>query len=142
MSNLPTVHAMYEAFGHGDVPAILERLAKDVEWEYGSATTTVPWLQPRRGRAGAEAFFASLAEIDMHQFEPKNFLEDGSVVVVLFDFEATVKATGRRVREVDEVHIWHFDDRGQVVRFGHRVDTLQQELAYVGKKPVERRAGA
>jgi ketosteroid isomerase-like protein len=45
------VQNIYAAFGRGDIPAILERLAPDVEWEYGVESTNVPWLQPRCGRA-------------------------------------------------------------------------------------------
>src|SRR3977135_594845 len=33
MSNLDTVKAIYEAFGRGDVPAILDVVADDCEWE-------------------------------------------------------------------------------------------------------------
>ena len=61
MSNLHTVHEVYEAFGRGDVPAILPRLADSVEWEYGASSLEVPWLQARKGREGAAAFFSSLA---------------------------------------------------------------------------------
>ena len=57
-------------------------------------------------------------------------LSDGDLVVALIDVEYTVKATGRRVTEEDEVHIWSFDASGQVTRFRHRVDTYQHLLAY------------
>ena len=33
VSNAATVQGIYEAFGKGDVPAILDVLADDVEWE-------------------------------------------------------------------------------------------------------------
>src|SRR3954451_5457164 len=39
-----TVGAIYEAFGRGDVPAILERLAEDVAWD--------PWPDNFAQRAG------------------------------------------------------------------------------------------
>ena len=31
--NLTTVTAIYEAFGKGDIPTILEHMAPDVQWE-------------------------------------------------------------------------------------------------------------
>jgi hypothetical protein len=132
MSNLQTTREIYEAFSRGDVPAILLNLSEDVEWEYGATSTEVPWLQRRQGRDGAGAFFSSLTAIDIQRFTPKEFLDGGKVVVVLVDIEFTVRATGKRVAEVDEVHIWHFNDRGQVTRFRHRVDTQQHALAYHG----------
>jgi ketosteroid isomerase-like protein len=42
MQNSKIVQEMYAAFGRGDVPAILQRLADDVEWEYGVNSTDVP----------------------------------------------------------------------------------------------------
>jgi ketosteroid isomerase-like protein len=40
--NVRTIAAIYEALGRGDVPAILERMADDVEWEPGIRETTIP----------------------------------------------------------------------------------------------------
>ena len=133
MSNLATVQGIYAAFRRGDVPAILDCLAEDVEWEYGPSSTNVPWLQPRRGRAEVVKFFEALAAVDFARLEATAFFESGSTVVVLFQLEATVKATGRRVVEEDEVHIWHFDAAGKAARFRHRVDTLQHQLAFEGR---------
>lgn len=126
-----TCQAIYAAFGRGDVPAILEHLADDVDWEYQPVAHDVPWLQPRRGRAGVGAFFQTVAEeLEFDAFTVKTFLEGPGVVAVLVDLTATVKKTGRTIREVDEVHLWHFDERGRVVRFKHAADTAQHERAW------------
>ena len=132
MSNLQTTQEIYEAFGRGDVPAILSKLSETVDWEYGASSSEVPWLQHRQGPDGAAAFFSSLAAIQIQRFTSKKFLDGGNVVVVLVDIEFTVTATGKRVVEEDEVHIWHFDEQGKVTRFRHRVDTQQHALAYRG----------
>ncbi len=132
MTNAEKVRQMYEAFGRGDIPFILSALADDVEWEYGDVSTDVPWLQPRRGRAAVAGFFEALGALDFHGFQPTVVLESGALVVALIDLEATVRATGRRVVEVDEVHIWHFDAAGRVARFRHRADTHLQWQAYHG----------
>ena len=115
------------------MPAILERLADDVEWECGVNSTDVPWLQPRRGRADVAQFFAALAAVDIHTFQPKTFVQGDNLVIALIDLEATVRASGRRVVEEDEVHIWHFDSNGKVRRFRHRADTHQHWAAYNNK---------
>ena len=133
MTNIGTVQQIYEAFGRGDVPAILERLADDVDWEYGGDSTDVPWLQPRRGRPQVAGFFQALAAVDIQRFQPTTFLESGNVVVVLIQLDAVVRATGRSVAEEDEVHIWHFDDAGRVSRFRHRADTHRHWQAYKGQ---------
>ena len=132
MSNVGTVQGMYEAFGRGDIAAILGRLAEDVEWEYGDNSTDVPWLQPRRGRGQVAGFFQALTALDFHKFQPTTILESGDLVVALITLEATVKATGQRVVEEDEVHIWRFSPQGEVVRFRHRCDTHRQWTALHG----------
>jgi ketosteroid isomerase-like protein len=130
MSPQQTVHEIYAAFGRGDLPAILARVADDVEWEYGAAATSVPWLEPRRGRTGVAAFFdALLSRCEMKRFEPGAVLAEGPLVVSLANVEFEVRATGRRVVEVDEVHLWHFDAAGLVRRFRHRCDTAHHAWA-------------
>ena len=132
MGNLETVQQIYAAFGRGDVAAIVDRLAADVEWEHTEVSTDVPWLQPRRGRAEVPKFFESLDALAFHRFEPKTLLESGNVVVSLIDIDLTVKATGKRILEKDEVHIWHFNPRGEVTRFCHKADTYLHWAAYRG----------
>lgn len=133
MSNIASIEAIYAAFGSGNIPAILEHVADDVEWEYGVNSTDVPWLQPRRGRDGAAQFFTTLGALEFHKFEVKAVLDGGACVVALFELEVTVKVTGQRIVEKDEVHVWHFDDKGKVARFRHRVDTHQHWRAFHGK---------
>lgn len=134
MSPIETVRHIYAAFGRGDVPAILACLAEDVEWEYGQPPNPAPWLQQRRGRAAVPGFFdVLLSNVEFHRFEPRRQLADGLLVVGLVDFEATVRKTGRKVVEVDEVHLFHFNDAGLVQRFGHRADTWQHASAFLGR---------
>ena len=132
MAHTEIVQEIYAAFGRGDVAAILDKLDESVEWEYGASPDGVPWLQPRRGKAGAAEFFLSLGELDIQKFVPKALLEGNGVVVALVDIEAVVRKTGRRFAEEDEVHLWHFDEAGRVVRFRHRADTHQQVEAWRG----------
>lgn len=129
MSNLETVQRIYAAFGAGDIPAILVTLADDVDWEYGPGATSVPWLQRRSGRAAVAGFFESLGGIEMHRFAPKQLIEGDGVVVALIDVEFTVKSTGKRLAEEDEIHVWRFNAQGQVARFRHGADTHAHQLA-------------
>ena len=132
MSNLQTVQEIYGAFAQGDVAAVAERCADDVDWEYGESSTDVPWLQRTQGKEGAMKSMASQTAIETHSFMPTVFLEGDDVVVVLFDTEFTVKETGKQVAEESAAHIWHFNNEGKVSRFRHRVDTHLQQMAYAG----------
>lgn len=128
---IETVQSIYAAFGRGDVPTILAALAEDITWEYAPVSTDVPWLQARRGHAGAGAFFATLgAEMTIEKFQVTHLLAADRLVVATIEIDFTVKRTGKRVHEVDEVHLWHFDAQGKVARFRHVCDTHQQQLAW------------
>jgi ketosteroid isomerase-like protein len=128
VSNAQTVQDIYAAFGQGDIPAILSKLAHDVDWEY-VASTDVPWLQRRRGPDAVAGFFEALGGLEFHKFQPKDILDGGDVVVALIDIEVIVKATGKKIAEEDEVHVWRFGPDGKVVRFRHGADTHAHALA-------------
>jgi ketosteroid isomerase-like protein len=129
LSNVQTVQEIYAAFGRGDVPAILSMLADAVEWDSDSAGD-VPFAVPRRGRDAVGGFFEALGAAEFTKFEPTAMLESGNTVVALLDVDFTVKATGKQVKQLDEVHIWRFGPDGKVVSFRHRVDTHAQYLAF------------
>ncbi|HRH87651.1 MAG TPA: nuclear transport factor 2 family protein [Rubrivivax sp.] len=133
MTPIETVQQIYAAFGRGDVPAILAQLAEDVEWEYATAPNPVPWLQPLKGRSEVPKFFEALfSNIEITRFEVNKIFGDDVTVVDLVTLDFSARATGRKVQEIDEVHIWHFNAAGQVQRFRHRADTLLQAWA-IGK---------
>ena len=131
MSNLSTVQAIYEAFGQGNVPAILEHLADDVDWERGAKDHGVPWLKPGVGKAHVGKFFESIGAFQMTKFAPTNMLEGGHQVVAIIDVELTVDATGKSVSD-QELHLWMFGPDGNVVAFRHVVDTAQHIAAFKG----------
>jgi ketosteroid isomerase-like protein len=127
--NVATVKGIYEAFGRGDVPAILERLTPDVAWEPDGVDHGVPWLMPRKGREGVGAFFASLAALEFEDFQVVQVVGDESLVAAVVSVAVRVKATGRSVRDTAEVHLWRFDPQGRVTSMRHAVDTHQHVLA-------------
>ena len=135
MSNMKVMQEIYEAFGRGDIPVILDKLADNVDWDYAyrEASNPLPWLQAQRGKEGAAVFFKSLQDnLETHHFAVNAMAEGPNVIVVLVDMEATVRQTGKRIVEQDEAHIWHFDEAGKVVRFRHCADTYQTAMAYKG----------
>ena len=125
MDNVTTVQEIYAAFDRGDIPAILEQLADDIvfePWETAAGRAGVPWLRRRQGHDGAAGFFESLAGLEIHSFEPRNFLAGGNQVAAVVRLEATVLATGRRVVD-EEIHLWTFDTAGRVSEMRHLADT-------------------
>ena len=129
MSNLAAVQHMYEAFGRHDVTAILAKLDDDVEWEYGIGPTNMPWYQERKGRDAVPAYFETVGSLDVALFHPKMFFENENIVLVMLDVQFTIKDTGKFVDQRDIIDIWHFNSKGKVEKFGHRLDTHSMWLA-------------
>ena len=130
MSNVETMQEIYEAFGRGDVAAILERLAEDVRWEQWATTNAaqekdVPYMRPRSGREAVAGFFADVQEdFEMNSFNPHAFLEGDGRVAVMIEIDITVKSTGKRVEE-EEIHLVEFGPDGKVTGFRHFLDTAK-----------------
>ncbi len=128
--NVATVMAVYEAFGQGDVPAILDRLADDVAWERHGEDHGLPWLEPGTGKEHAAGFFARLAgNLELTRFEPQAPLVGDDMVAV------PVFITGRVLRndvvfDDYDVHVWWFDTDGRITGFMHMVDTAKHVAAY------------
>lgn len=129
--NLETVRSIYAAFGKGDVPAILELLSDDVAWDADHTHTgDIPWLRPGHGKAHVVEFFQTLgAGAEFHAFEPIAILGNDLWVTTILRVEFTVRATGKRVVEPSEVHIFGFGPDGKVSSFRHSVDTRQHAEA-------------
>ena len=123
MSNRDTVQDIYEAFGRGDISAILDKLADTIEWETQSPVSGVPWLQPRRGKANVAGFFESLAPLKITRFEPHTFFDGGNKIFVLIAFEATNQ--GKHYSFPNNGHLWQFNSAGKVTRYDHITDTAQ-----------------
>jgi uncharacterized protein len=130
--NTATVLAVYDAFGRGDVPFILDQLADDVVWEEGMPANEVPWLQPGTGKGHVTSFFQALAEnLEFESFEPRDALVGGDTVAVTVYYTGRGKQTGVAGAESPEVHLWRFDESGKVRAFRHVVDmTVHRRMAH------------
>jgi uncharacterized protein len=132
--NSAAVAAIYEAFGRGDVPAILERLAEDVQWEqWGDAGVReqVPWLAQGEGRDHVARFFAIAGTLTIREFAVLDVIGSGRQVAVEVLIDAELPEGGRYRDE--ELHLWTFDDAGMVTRMRHYVDTAKHAAAAAGQ---------
>jgi ketosteroid isomerase-like protein len=109
--NLTTAKEMYEAFGRGDVEAILERVTDDVDWSTDASVESAPWYGPRHGKEGVRSFFEAIGKTGpVTEFTPVSFAtnDDGDVMVFI-RYAFTVTATGKRVA-MNMHHYWKFRD--------------------------------
>ena len=109
------VQKVYEAFGRGDVPALLEMVADDVDWEF-VGSPGLPYAGRRRGKKQVADFFAAIPVADRIQaFEPREFIEADGHVTVLGWEKSTAIDTGKDF-ESDWIHLFSLKD-GKVTRW-------------------------
>jgi ketosteroid isomerase-like protein len=127
--NAETVKAMYEAFGRGDVDAILDRLTDDVDWSTDAAITSAPWYGPRLGKDSVRDFFQGIGQTGpVTEFTPVSFASsDEGDVMVFLRYAFTVAATGKTV-SMNLHHYWRFRD-GKVCYVRASEDTAQVAAA-------------
>lgn len=114
-ASIETVKEIYAAFGRGDVPAVLERVADHVDWEFvGSAS--LPYAGRRRNHAEVAAFFAAISQADeIHVFEPREFIDGGEHVTVLGWEQSKALDTGHEFSS-EWAHVFTLRD-GKVTRW-------------------------
>jgi len=134
---IATVASLYEAFGRGDIPAILDHLADDIQWEPWADTSAqkagVVWLQPRQGKAGVLEFFQIVGEMGVTDFRVLSLLEGGNQVVAEIVIDASLPGGSGGFHD-EELHLWTFNDAGKIARMRHYVDTAKHRAAAEGWK--------
>ncbi len=128
--NVKVIQTIYEAFGRGDIPAILQRVSSDTEWGFNVSNSVVPWHKTIKGKAVLPSFFdAFMGNVEIKAFVPKSFMAVPNGVVVDLHLEYVVKKTGRLVNE-NQLQWWSLDNQGLVTGLMHYEDTAQVEAAW------------
>ena len=97
--NVTTVEGIYESFGKGDVPAILEQLNDDVDWAAEASSDAAPWYGLRKGKDEVVGFFEGIGgAVDVLEFSPDSFASNDDEVMVRLRFAMRSKQTGREAR--------------------------------------------
>lgn len=131
VSNLQTIHIIYEAFGKGDIPTMLDQLADDVQWEVWADNSAqkagVPWFQAQSGKNGVMAFFQTIGDptkFQLKDFQVLSILDGGNQIAAEIIIEADIPSIGGHFRD-EEMHLWTFNDMGKVTRLRHYADTYK-----------------
>ena len=126
--NTSLAQAAYQAFGRGDMVALAEVMADDIEWVVPGDPDENPDAGTFKGKEAVLGWFGGLASsLDFTTFEPHDFIAQNDKVVSLVYAEATVRNTGRLVVN-HEAHVWTFRD-GKVARFQIYFDTAAAAAA-------------
>jgi len=121
-----SVSAMYDAFGRGDVDAILSHLSDQITWDVTDEPWTphaagVPWLAPRRGHREVAEFFAIVSAWTYERFEVLDMLASDTQVAAQIRLTAELPGGARIDEEV--IHLWTFGPDGKVIRLRRMLDT-------------------
>jgi ketosteroid isomerase-like protein len=129
-ANTKVVQEAYAAFGRGDVPALLDMMSDDIDWQaIVGASSKVPSSGRRVGHQEVTKFFSDLAgAVDFERFEPTEFIAERDKVVVLGHYSGTAKGTGRRFAS-EWVMIFTVRN-GKVVHFREFADVAAINAAY------------
>lgn len=123
VENVAVVKGIYQAFGNGDVPAVVAALSPEIEW---NEAENFPYSDgnPYRGPdAVLGGVFARIGgEWDGFAVEAEQFLDAGDTVIMTGRYTGTCKATGRSMNP-QVAHFWTLSG-GRAVRFQQLVDTL------------------
>jgi uncharacterized protein len=127
--NTSLVQSAYEAFGRGDMAALAEVMADDIEWVDSGDPEDDPNAGTFKGKEAVLGWFGGLGSTrDYTTFEPREFIAQNDKVVSLVYAEATVRQTGRAFVN-HEAHVWTFRD-GKVARFQIYDDTAAAAAAH------------
>ena len=129
--NIKTITAIYEAFGRGDVAAILAGVTDDVDWAAEAAGPGAPWYGVRQGRDAVAAFFSDFGStMEVEEFTPVSFAANDTDVLTVVRFRARSRSTGKTA-EMNLHHYFKFRD-GKIAYYRGTEDTAQTEAVLRG----------
>jgi ketosteroid isomerase-like protein len=130
--NIKAIQRVYEAFGRGDVAAILEAVTDDVDWASEAADPSgAPWYGVRHGRDAVAAFFEAFGStIEVEEFTPLSFAANDTEVLTVVRLRSRTRATGRTVA-MDLHHRFIFRE-GKIAYYRGTEDTQQTVAALRG----------
>jgi uncharacterized protein len=130
--NVKVIQSVYEAFGRGDVAAIVDATTDDVDWASEAADASgAPWYGVRRGHAAVAAFFEDFGStMEVEEFTPVVFAATDTDVLTVVHFRARTRASGRSVA-MDLHHRFTFRN-GKIAYYRGTEDSQQTVAALRG----------
>ncbi len=92
------VDKMFSAFSDGDVEKLVETVSEDTVWIYRGTQIIPPGTFEKK--EGVRTFFTNILErTEIINFEPRQFIVEGNMVVVLGNEHQKVKRSGRELKQ-------------------------------------------
>ena len=130
-ANIKTIMGVYEAFGRGDVAAILDTVTSDVDWAAEADPAVAPWHGVRHSQGAVAAFFADFgATMEVEEFTPVSIAANDTDVLSVVRCRARSRATGKSVA-MNLHHFFTFRD-GKIAYYRGTEDTAQTAAVLQG----------
>jgi hypothetical protein len=115
------VHGVYEAFGRGDVPAVLGAMTEDVEWREAEG---MPYggVHHSPQQVAENVFGPITTDVDGFAVTPEQLIASGDTVAAVVRYTGTGKLSGKSL-DLEAVHIWDLR-AGKLARFRQFIDTV------------------
>lgn len=125
MSQVRMVRSVYDAFGRGDVAAVLGAFDPKIEWREAEGNPYQPsgdaWIGP--DSVLQNLFLKQAGDWDGFAVHPRDFHDAGDTIVVEGRYTGTHKATGKTL-DAQLCHVWKIRN-GKIASFQQFVDTAQ-----------------
>jgi len=130
------VEEIYDAFGRGDIPAVLDAMDPQIEWneaEHFTFWAGTPFVGPD---AVVRDVLSRVPETfgDTFRIERGRVVGCGDTVLVEARYRGVVQATGKEF-DIQAAHVWDLGTDGKVRRFQQYTDTWAFAEA-TGEAPV------
>lgn len=122
--NLALVQSVYEAFGRGDIPAVLGTMSSDFRWiaaENSPYDRGTPYVGPQE--VLENIFMRIGGNWDGFKVLVDRYLDAGDTIIMEGRYGGTYKDTGKDTN-AQVVHIWVARD-GKLVEFRQYCDTAE-----------------
>ena len=130
MSPLEVTEEVFAAFGEGDVDRIMRSLHENVRIEF-YGPDEIPYAGFYDGQDQCRKFFETvLSSVDIHQFDPEEFICEGDKVVVTGHLNLTARSTGGTI-DSDFVHVITVADEKWLL-FRDFMNTANAQAAFAG----------
>ncbi len=128
IDNAKTIGKIYDAFGRGDIPFIIDQLDDNCKWIV-PGEGHLPYGGTYHGK-DAKTFFSRLKEnMDTKSFNVYSINEYAENELVAFgNIGGTSRKSGKEVSSEWAMR-WKFNDQGKVIFFQDFFDTVQQYAA-------------
>ena len=124
--NIKIIQDVYDAFGRGDVAAVLDAVADDVDWAAEAAGSGAPWYGVRHGKGEVVKFFEAFgAAMEVEEWTPLSFAASDADVHSVVRIRARSRATGKSL--VENLHHFFTLRDGKIVYYRGTEDTAQTE---------------